>query len=57
MEEIEISASTGNVAALQKQLARWEAEVADESIIQKDHLPLDLEDTGVYHGVTHSLHR
>lgn len=37
IEEMELSAQTGDLPKLQSQLARWEAEVADESVTQKDH--------------------
>ncbi|KAL4745160.1 hypothetical protein BDW72DRAFT_187082 [Aspergillus terricola var. indicus] len=41
-QEMQISAQTGNLALLKSQISRWEAEVADESIPQKDHLTFKL---------------
>lgn len=41
IEEMELSAQTGDLPNLQSQLARWEVEVADESVTQKDHLWID----------------
>ncbi|PLB54005.1 ankyrin [Aspergillus steynii IBT 23096] len=40
-EEMELSAQAGDLPKLQTQLARWEAEVADENVTPKDHLWID----------------
>lgn len=57
---MEVSASTGNLAGLQEQLAQSGVEVADESITCKGHRllnALDLEDIEVLHGLAHPLLR